>query len=141
MNIDFDMGTGRNELVWKISHDEESNELIAEIKKYGDVNYVDKKGIDYLGYATMHHKVKIIEVLLKKGANPNGSDENPGTILYALGKKNNNNPRILKIFLKYGMNLDIIVNGMTLRETIYAFDFNYDTPLYRPIIEEFEATH
>lgn len=141
MNFDYDMGTGRNELMWKISHDEETDDLISEINKCQDVNYTDKQGVGYIDLASMHHKVRIIEALLKKGANPNSYRHNRAPLLHALGRRNDNNPEILKLFLKYGVNLDIIVNGMTIREAVYSFDFNNNPPLFRPIIEEFESTH
>ena len=152
MNLDYDMGTGRNELMWKISHDEETEEeVIEEINKCSDVNYTDAGGFSYLDFAALNHKTKIIKALLEKGANPNGLPLEKGTsrngfpkkrnvaILYALGRNNPKNPEILKLFLEYGVDLDMVVNGMSIREVIDSFDECSDQPVYRPIIEEFEA--
>ena len=132
MLINYDLGTGRDEIIFKISHDEENDELIAEIKKC-DVNYMDKTGRSYLYYAALHHKVKLVEVLLERGADPNIIDDRGQTpLLCALGRKNSNNPKILELFLKAGVDLNNITNGKTLKEEIYEFQIEE----YNAIINE-----
>lgn len=131
MKIDYDMGTGRNELMHKISHDEETIELVSEISKCNDVNYCDKNGRTYLYYAALHHKVKLMEVLLERGADPNTIDDRGQTpLLCALGRKNSNNPKILELFLNGGLDLDMIIHGRTLKEAILEFGIEeYDAIL------------
>lgn len=135
MKFDYDMGTGRNELIWKISHDEETDELISEIKNCQDVNYSDNEGYTYLHYAALEHKSKVIKALLEKGANPNcvGKCGNV-PILHALGRINEKNGEILQMFLDYGLDLDMLHAGETIREVIFSFE----DPEYNEIIEKYD---
>ncbi len=40
----------------------------------------------------------------------------------AIGRINDKNPELLKVFLEYGLDLNANVNGMTLCDTIESFD-------------------
>ena len=115
---------GRDEIFWRIGH-EESPELLKTISELQNVDFRDNEGTTYLHVAALNHKLEIIKLLLKKGANPNWQD-NKGrfAIIYALGRRNEKNPEILKLFLEYGLDLDIKKNndGLTIRETILSFE-------------------
>lgn len=123
MNFDYDSGTGRNELIWKIAHDEETDELISEIENCEDANYSDNEGYTYLHYAAISHKARAVKALLEKGADPNRvSKDGSVPILCALGRINKNNTEILRTFLDYGLNLNMLHNGETLRDVILYFE-------------------
>ena len=66
----------------------------------------------------MGHKVKVIEELLRMGADPNHKSH---PLLKALGRKNKDNPAILELFIRYGVDLKAEVNGSTVEETIRSF--------------------
>ncbi len=66
----------------------------------------------------MEHKVRVIEALLRMGADPNHKS-NP--LLKALGRRNQENPTILELFIRYGVDLKATVNGNTVEETIRSF--------------------
>ncbi|MCM1506695.1 MAG: hypothetical protein NC177_06125 [Ruminococcus flavefaciens] len=60
---------------------------------------------------------------MKNGANPNLTDNcgnNP--VLSALGIKNDNNTKILEMFLKYGLDLNMPHRNFTLKEVIESFE-------------------
>ena len=62
-------------------------------------------------------------MLLKMGADPNIIDKRGHSpILEAIGSINENNNAILKLMLEYGLNLDKMEGGMTLKEQIESFD-------------------
>lgn len=133
----MDYLAGRDEICWKISHDEESPELLKEIEKLASVDYRDYEGVTYLHFAALNHKLEIIKLLLKKGADPNCKDyRGRFAIIWALGIKNKKNPEILKLFLEYGLDLDIKKenDGLTIRETILSFEL----PELNEVINEFE---
>lgn len=133
----MDYNIGRDEMCWKISHDEESQELLKEIEELPSVDFRDYEGVTYLHFAALNHKLEIIKLLLKKGADPNCKDyKGRFAIIWALGRKNEKNPEILKLFLKYGLNLDIKKenDGLTIRETILSFEL----PQLNEVINEFE---
>lgn len=115
---------GRDEIFWRIGH-EESPRLLKIISELQNVDFRDDEGTTYLHVAALNHKLEIIKLLFKKGANPNWQD-NKGrfAIIYALGRRNEKNPEILKLFLEYGLDLDIKKNndGLTIRETILSFE-------------------
>lgn len=114
---------GRDEISWKIGH-EESPELLKRISELQNVDFRDEEGTTYLHVAALNHKLEIIKLLFKKGANPNWQDyKGRFAIIYALGRRNEKNPEILKLFLEYGLDLDIKKNndGLTIRETILSF--------------------
>ena len=52
------------------------------------------------------------------GADPNHKSH---PLLKALGRKNKDNPAILKLFIRYGVDLKAEVNGITVEETIRSF--------------------
>lgn len=109
---------GRDIIVYMISHEDEEKTLkVLEIIE--DVNKEDKLGNSYLTIACLEHKVKVIEKLLDMGANPNHKT-NP--LIKALGRKNKENSAILELFIKYGVDLRMNIQGNTLEETIRSFE-------------------
>lgn len=127
---------GRDEISWRIGH-EESNELLDIISKLDKVDFRDDEGTTYLHVAALNHKLKIIKLLFEKGADPNWQDyKGRLPIIYALGRRNENNPEILKLFLEYGLNLDFkkANDGLTIRETIASFE----DPKLNEVIRKFE---
>ena len=115
----------RDEIFWMIEHDDDIEKVINLIDNLDKVDFRDAEGTTYLHVAALNHKLEIIKLLLKKGANPNCQD-NKGrfAIIYALGRRNEKNPEILKLFLEYGLDLDIKKNndGLTIKETILSFE-------------------
>lgn len=83
-----------------------------------DINKEDRYGYSYLTFACVGHKVKVIEELLRMGADPNHKSH---PLLKALGRKNKDNPAILELFIRYGVDLKAEVNGSTVEETIRSF--------------------
>jgi len=124
----------RDDIFWKIGH-EETPELLAAIKRLENVNIRDAQGTSFLHVAAINHRLRIIKLLLKKGADPNCRDSRGMTpILFALGRRNDTNPEILEMFLEYGLNLDMVQGDMTIREHILSFG----KPEYNEMIEKFE---
>lgn len=114
--------TGRDKVFCLIAYTPETLELLNILESLKDVNKCDKQGLSYLHMAAQTHKLKTIEILLRKGANPNCVDNhNRLAILAAIGIKNENNAAILKLFLQYGLDLEYIINGITLKEMILSF--------------------
>ena len=110
--------SGRDIVSYMISQEDEEKTLkVLEI--IDDVNKEDKLGNSYLTIACIEHKVKVIEKLLDMGANPN---HNTNPLLKALGRKNKENPAILELFIKYGINLKVDIHGNTLEEMIRSFE-------------------
>ena len=129
---------GRDEMCWRISHEEETPELLKAVKDLPSVDFRDFEGVTYLHFAALNHKVEIIKILFKKGADPNARDDKGRfAIIWALGMKNEKNPEILRLFLEYGLNLDIKKenDGLTIRETILSFEL----PQLNEVIEKFEG--
>ena len=129
---------GRDEMCWRISHEEETPELLKAVKDLPSVDFRDFEGVTYLHFAALNHKVEIIIILFKKGADPNARDDKGRfAIIWALGMKNEKNPEILRLFLEYGLNLDIKKenDGFTIRETILSFEL----PQLNEVIEKFEG--
>lgn len=54
----------------------------------------------------------------RMGADPNHKSH---PLLKALGRKNKDNPAILKLFIRYGVDLKAEVNGSTVEETVRSF--------------------
>ncbi len=120
--------TGRDKIFWIISHEPETPKALDCIKKLDNVNIKDRQGLSYLHMAALNHKLKTIELLLDKGADPNCTD-NMGrfAILFALGKKHPDNVSILKVFLDYGLDISLMGNGVSIRDRILSFgnaDYN-----------------
>lgn len=110
--------SGRDMISYMISHEDEEKTLkVLEIIE--DVNKEDKLGNAYLTIACLEHKVKVIEKLLDMGANPN---HKTSPLLKALGRRNKENPAILELFIKYGVNLKMNIQGNTLEEMIRSFE-------------------
>lgn len=122
---EYGLSCSNSKICRKISHDEESSKLLKEIEELPSVDFRDYEGVTYLHFAALNHKLEIIKLLLKKGADPNCKD-NRGrfAIIWALWRKNEKNPEILKLFLEYGLDLDIKKenDGLTIRETILSFE-------------------
>lgn len=126
---------GRDEIFRRLGH-EDSPELLRAISQLEKVDFRDDEGTTYLHIAALHHRTQVIKILFEKGADPNWRD-NKGwlPILYALGRKNEDNPEILKQFLEYGLNLELETSGgQTVGETIASFG----DPKLDEVIREFE---
>ena len=108
---------GRDIFIHIISNEAEETALKA-LYVADDVNKEDRYGYSYLTFACVGHKVKVIEELLRMGADPNHKS-NP--LLKALGRINKGNPAILKLFIRYGVDLKAEVNRSTVEETIRSF--------------------
>ena len=108
---------GRDVFTHMISNEAEETALKA-LYAADDVNKEDRYGYSYLTFACVGHKVKVIEALLRMGADPNHKSH---PLLKALGRKNKDNPAILKLFVQYGVDLKAEVNGSTVEETIRSF--------------------
>ncbi len=113
---------GRDELFWRIGN-EDSQKLLEDIEKIDNIDFADDNGRTYLHVACSAHNLEVAKLLLKKGANPNVRDKNGRLpIMSAIGRINDKNPELLKVFLEYGLDLNAIVNGMTLCDIIESFD-------------------
>lgn len=113
---------GRDEIFWRLGH-EKSDELLSKLNNLENVNFQDETGISYLQVACRSQYPEAVEVLLKNGADPNITDNhgfNP--ILSALGVINENNTKILELFLKYGLDLNSPHRNSTLKEVIELFE-------------------
>ena len=136
----MDYLAGRDEMCWRISHEEETPELLAAIKDLPSVDFRDFEGVTYLHFAALNHKSEVIKLLLEKGADPNAKDDRGRfAIIWALGIKNKKNPEILRLFLEYGLDLNIKKenDGLTIRETILSFEL----PQLNEVIDEFEKNN
>lgn len=108
---------GRDIYTHMISNEAEETALKA-LYDVDDVNKEDRYGYSYLTFACVGHKAKVIEELLRMGADPNHKSH---PLLKALGRKNKDNPAILELFIQYGVDLKADVNGSTVEETIRSF--------------------
>ena len=109
---------GRDDIFWRLGQ-EESDELLSLIKNLENVNFQDEIGISYLYVACSSHYLEAITILLENGADPNLTD-NRGRdpILAAIGRKSDNNTKILETFLDYGLDLTRMKGDITLKELI-----------------------
>lgn len=112
----------RDEVFWRLGH-EKSEELLETLKNLENVNFQDEMGISYLFVACSSHYLEAITILLEKGADPNLTD-NKGhePILAAIGRKSDNNAKILEIFLEYGLDLTRMKENIRLKELIQSFE-------------------
>lgn len=108
---------GRDIYTHMISNEAEETALKA-LYAVDDVNKEDRYGYSYLTFACVGHKAKVIEELLRMGADPNHKSH---PLLKTLGRKNKDNPAILELFIQYGVDLKADVNGSTVEETIRSF--------------------
>ena len=108
---------GRDIYTHMISNEAEETALKA-LYAVDDVNKEDRYGYSYLTFACVGHKAKVIEELLRMGADPNHKSH---PLLKALGRKNKDNPAILELFIQYGVDLKADVNGSTVEATIRSF--------------------
>lgn len=97
-------------------------EVLEEVKKIDDPNRINDQGYSYLHFACSEHNMDIIRILLELGADPNLPNCNGWpAIISAIGSKNENNPEILKIMLSYGLDLNRMIKGKTLKTSIEEF--------------------
>ncbi|MGN0668932.1 MAG: ankyrin repeat domain-containing protein, partial [Oscillospiraceae bacterium] len=112
----------RDEIFFRLGI-EKSEELLQKIRCAENPNFQDDMGFSYLHRACQAHYLEAIELLLKMGADPNIHDKRGHSpILEAIGSINENNNAILELMLEYGLNLDKMEGGMTLKEQIESFD-------------------
>ena len=112
----------RDEIFFRLGI-EKSEELLHKIEVADNPNVQDDIGFSYLHRACQAHYLEAIEVLLKKGANPNINDKSGHSpILEAIGSIDENNNAILELMLEYGLDLDKMEGEMTLKEMIESFD-------------------
>lgn len=71
---EYGLSCSNSKICRKISHDEESSKLLKEIEELPSVDFRDYEGVTYLHFAALNHKLEIIKLLLKKGADPNCKD-------------------------------------------------------------------
>lgn len=109
---------GRDIIHDMISHEDEEK-VLKVLEAAEDINKEDKYGYTYLTVACSEHKLKVIEKLLSMGADPNQKDS---PLLDALGGNNKNNPKILELFIKYGVDLKKEINGTTLEDIMRSFE-------------------
>ena len=112
----------RDEIFFRLGL-EKSDALLEKIKNVENPNFQDTLGMSYLHRACQAHYPEAVELLLKLGADPNITDKRGNSpILDAIGSINDNNNTILEIMLQYGLDLNQIENGMTLKEKIEEFN-------------------
>ena len=122
---------------WMISHNDNNDLLVETLKNLQDVENADDMGLTYLHVAAINHELDAIKILLEKGANPNRVDKRGMTPLeHAVGSINKNNAELLREFLKYGADLNMMMGDMTIKERIYEFELQD----LIDVIEEFEKS-
>lgn len=126
---------GRDEMFWRIGN-EESEELLRDLRKVENVNFQDEMGISYLQVACLTHNTEAVRILLERGANPNVTDTKGGApVLRAIGSINDQAVPILELLLQYGLDLNAVhPDGLTVREMIKAFDDEE----YNRLIEKYD---
>lgn len=68
----------------------------------------------------------IIRILLELGADPNlPNSYGWPAIISAIGCKSEKNPEILKLMLSYGLDLNQVIKGKTLKTSIEEFSREY----------------
>ncbi|MBE6826280.1 MAG: hypothetical protein E7511_05290 [Ruminococcus sp.] len=113
---------GRDEIFWRLGH-EKSDDLLIRLRNLENVNFQDETGISYLFMACSSHYLEAIMILLENGADPNLTDSSGREpILAAIGQKSDNNAKILEAFLNYGLDVNRIKGGGTLKELIQSFE-------------------
>ena len=113
---------GRDDLFYRIGHDQDDELLWDAISKAENPNKADDKGLTYLHAATIGYRTGAAEVLLKKGADPNCIDSYGNTPLsYAVGKKHPNTVKMVQLLLDYGADLDLKLGEQSVREIIEMF--------------------
>lgn len=118
---------GRDEMFYRIGHInidsvEDKDSVLTAIKEITNPNFQDKEGISYLHMACQAHSIEAISLLLKKGANPNITDRfGYPPIFSALGRISDNNPFILEVMLHYGLDLNRVIDGLSVKKHIEMF--------------------
>lgn len=119
---------GRDKMHYRIAHINHSimevkEDVLRDMKSIDDPDFQDYQGVSYLHMACQAHSVEAIKMLLDLGANLNIND-NMGfsPITSALGCVNSNNPEILKLMLRYGLDLKKMEGDNTLKEWIEMFN-------------------
>lgn len=117
-------------LISHIDHPEitlmSQEEILEDVKKIDDPNRINDQGYSYLHFACSGHNMDIIRILLELGADPNLPNINGWpAIINAIGMKSEKNPEILKLMLSYGLDLNQVIKGKTLKTSIEEFPGEY----------------
>lgn len=102
-----------------------------ELQVLQELKNVDKKellsyrcgdNMTFLHLAALDCKLQIIQYLLEIGMDPNTKNSRGGIpVLAAVGSRKPNRPKILRTFLHYGADLDMLVHGVAVRDLIHSF--------------------
>lgn len=118
---------GRDKMFYKTCHInnsaiEDKDLVLSEMRSINNPNFQDVDGNSYLHMACQAHSIEAVELLLNMGADPNILD-NCGfpPIISAVGCIDSRNGEILDAMLKNGLNLDLMINGLTIRSLIESF--------------------
>ncbi|MCP4520337.1 MAG: CHAT domain-containing protein [Cytophagales bacterium] len=79
-------------------------EAIEQLDKVQDLNQQDKNGYTLLTWACQLNSEELIEILLKKGVDPNISSKYLGTGLHVLSSYENPNFKLINLFFQYKIN-------------------------------------
>jgi len=118
---------GRDEMFYRICHIndvviEDKDSVLSAIKNITNPDFQDNRGESYLHMACQAHSIEAISLLLKKGANPNITDRfGYPPIFSALGRISDNNPLILEVMLHYGLDLNRVIDGLSVKKHIEMF--------------------
>jgi ankyrin repeat protein len=118
----------RDEMFYRIADiniplKENKDDVLSAMKGIKNPNFQDLNGTSYLHIACQTHCIEAIEILLGLGANPNINDNRGfSPVTFALGRINSNNAAILKLMLRYGLDLKKMEGDKTLKEWIEMFN-------------------
>lgn len=122
------MKTNEN-LLYKVKYYELNSSLLSEIENTREIetNFVDEYGCNLLFYACLRNNSKLVKILLDKGFDPNYRNKYNNIALFlALANNNintlNESTRILELFLEFGLNLELDINGVSVKEIISYFN-------------------
>ncbi len=102
---------------------ENKEDVLRDMSKITNPDFQDKNGVSYLHMACQAHSIEAIKILLDLGANPNLNDKyGASPITSALGRLNDNNPEILEIMLRNGLDLNKKEGTQTLKDWIMMFN-------------------
>ena len=102
----------RDEMFYRIADiniplKENKDDVLSAMKGIKNPNFQDLNGTSYLHIACQTHCIEAIKILLGLGANPNINDNRGfSPVTFALGRINSNNAAILKLMLRYGLDLN-----------------------------------
>ncbi|MBE5908676.1 MAG: hypothetical protein E7278_07570 [Lachnospiraceae bacterium] len=118
----------RDEMFYRIADiniplKENKDDVLSAMKGIKNPNFQDLNGTSYLHIACQTHCIEAIKILLGLGANPNINDNRGfSPVTFALGRINSNNAAILKLMLRYGLDLNKMEGDKTLKEWIEMFN-------------------